>query len=135
MVAVLSRNRPAREGGMVPLGRSALWRSFRPAGLGLFACVLGRTSSERGFQVSNIPQVGAHNVNGDVGPRVVFLLGAGASIEAGVSTSDKITEIMANYGAYCPSAESAAIENLVKYIQVRIADYEGWGHIREHRGC
>ena len=62
-------------------------------------------------------------MNVDVGPQVVFLLGAGASVEAGVSTSDKITEIMVNYGSYCPSAEGTAIENIVKYIQVRIADY------------
>jgi hypothetical protein len=54
---------------------------------------------------------------------IVFLLGAGASVEAGVFTSEKITDILINYGSYCPSDNSTAIENLLKYIQVRIADY------------
>ena len=56
-------------------------------------------------------------------PKFCFMLGAGASIEAGVSTSEKITEILVNYGSYCTSEESTAIENLLKYIQVRIGDY------------
>lgn len=54
---------------------------------------------------------------------VIFLVGAGASVEAGVSTSKKITEILVNYSSYCPSENSAAIENLLRYIQVRIADH------------
>lgn len=54
---------------------------------------------------------------------VIFLLGAGASVEAGVHTSDKITDILVNYGSYCPSENSSAIENLLRYIQVKIADY------------
>jgi NAD-dependent SIR2 family protein deacetylase len=54
---------------------------------------------------------------------VIFLLGAGASVEAGVHTSNKITDILINFGSYCPSENSTAIENLLKYIQVRIADY------------
>jgi len=54
---------------------------------------------------------------------IIFLLGAGASVEAGVFTSEKITDILINYGTYCPSVNSTAIENLLKYIQVRIADY------------
>lgn len=54
---------------------------------------------------------------------IIFLLGAGASVEAGVFTSEKITDILINYGTYCPSENSTAIENLLKYIQVRIADY------------
>ena len=54
---------------------------------------------------------------------IVFLFGAGASVEAGVHTSDKITDILVNYGSYCPSENSSAIENLLRYIQVRIADY------------
>lgn len=53
----------------------------------------------------------------------MFLFGAGASIEAGVLPSDKITEILINYGKYCPSKNSTEIENLLKYIQIRIADY------------
>ena len=55
--------------------------------------------------------------------KVVFLFGAGASAEAGVCTADQITEILVNYGSYCPSSENDAIENVVRYIQVRIADY------------
>jgi hypothetical protein len=54
---------------------------------------------------------------------VIFLLGAGASVEAGVHTSNEITDILINFGSYCPSENSTAIENLLKYIQVRIADY------------
>lgn len=54
---------------------------------------------------------------------LMFLFGAGASIEAGVLPSDKITEILINYGKYCPSKNSTEIENLLKYIQIRIADY------------
>lgn len=54
---------------------------------------------------------------------IIFLLGAGASVEAGVLTSKKITDILINYGTYCPSENSTAIENLLKYIQVKIADY------------
>jgi hypothetical protein len=54
---------------------------------------------------------------------VIFLLGAGASVEAGVRTSNEITDILINYGSHCPSEHSTTIENLVKYIQVRIADY------------
>ena len=56
-------------------------------------------------------------------PKFCFILGAGASMEAGVCSSEKITEILVNYGSYCTSEESTAIENLLKYIQVRIADY------------
>lgn len=67
--------------------------------------------------------VGSLNMNADMRHAVVFLLGAGASAEAGVCTSKKITEILLNYGSYCPSESSTAIENLLKYIQVRIADY------------
>jgi uncharacterized protein YjaG (DUF416 family) len=54
---------------------------------------------------------------------IIFLFGAGASVEAGVHTSDKITDILVNYGSYCPSENSSAIENLSRYIQVKIADY------------
>ncbi len=54
---------------------------------------------------------------------VIFLFGAGASAEAGVHTSNEITDILVNYGSYCPSENSTAIENLLRYIQVRIADY------------
>jgi hypothetical protein len=54
---------------------------------------------------------------------VIFLLGAGASVEAGVHTSNEITDILVNYGSYCPSENSSAIENLLRYIQVKIADY------------
>ncbi len=54
---------------------------------------------------------------------VIFLLGAGASVEAGVHTTNEVTDILINYGSYCPSEHSTAIENLVKYIQVKIADY------------
>lgn len=54
---------------------------------------------------------------------IIFLFGAGASVEAGVHTSDKITDILVNYGSYCPSENSTAIENLLRYIQVRIADH------------
>src|SRR4030042_2280226 len=54
---------------------------------------------------------------------IIFLLGAGASVEAGVHTSDKITDILVNYGSYCPSENSSTIENLLRYIQVKIADY------------
>jgi hypothetical protein len=53
------------------------------------------------------------------------MFGAGASAEAGVCTSAKITEILVNYGSYCPSEGSTEIENILKYIQVRIADYLG----------
>jgi len=62
-------------------------------------------------------------MNTEIKSDIIFLLGAGASIEAGVNSSEKITEILVNYGSYCPSPESTAIENLLKYIQVRIADY------------
>jgi len=56
---------------------------------------------------------------------VAFLFGAGASAEAGVCTSEKITETLLNYGSYCPSEGSTEIENILKYIQVRIGDYLG----------
>lgn len=55
--------------------------------------------------------------------KVIFLLGAGASVEAGVSPSSKITDVLVNYSSYCPSKNSTAIENLLRYIQVRIAEY------------
>lgn len=55
--------------------------------------------------------------------KLIFLFGAGSSIEAGVSSSDSITEVLINYGKYCSSKNSTEIENLLKYIQVRIADY------------
>ena len=54
---------------------------------------------------------------------IIFLFGAGASSEAGVFTSDKITDILVNYGSNCPNQNSTAIENLLKYIQVLIADF------------
>lgn len=54
---------------------------------------------------------------------IIFLLGAGASVEAGVHTSNEITDILVNYGSYCPSENSSLIENLLRYIQVKIADY------------
>lgn len=53
---------------------------------------------------------------------VIFLLGAGASVEAGVYTSNEITDTLVNYGSNCPSENSSAIENLLRYIQVKIAD-------------
>ena len=62
-------------------------------------------------------------MNAEMKRNVIFLLGAGASVEAGVCTSEKITEILVNYGSYCPSENSTAIENLLKYIQVKIADF------------
>ena len=55
--------------------------------------------------------------------KVVFLTGAGASVEAGVFTSEKITEILVNYSSYCPTDDSVAIENALRYIQLRIADH------------
>jgi hypothetical protein len=54
---------------------------------------------------------------------VMFLLGAGASAEGGVHTSDVITDILINYASYCPSQYSTDIENLLKYLQVKIADH------------
>lgn len=54
---------------------------------------------------------------------VIFLFGAGASVEAGVHTSNEITDILVNYGSHCPSENSSQIENLLRYIQVKIADY------------
>lgn len=54
---------------------------------------------------------------------IIFLLGAGASVEAGVHTSNEVTNILVNYGSYCPSENSSLIENLLRYIQVKIADY------------
>jgi len=54
---------------------------------------------------------------------VIFLFGAGASVDAGVPTSNEITDIMLNYGSYCPSRKGIAIENLLKYIQVKVANY------------
>lgn len=53
---------------------------------------------------------------------VIFLLGAGASVEAGVHTSNEITDILINYGSHCPSENSVAIENVLRHIQVIIAD-------------
>ena len=34
---------------------------------------------------------------------VIFLLGAGASVEAGIYTSNEITDTLVNYGSNCPS--------------------------------
>lgn len=62
-------------------------------------------------------------MNRETKRNVIFLLGAGTSSEAGVYTTGKITDILVNYSSYCSSEESVAIENLLKYIQVRIADY------------
>lgn len=56
------------------------------------------------------------------GQEVIFLVGAGASAEAGVCTSDQITEILTCYGFYSPSPEAAAIENSLRDMQVRIAN-------------
>jgi len=55
--------------------------------------------------------------------KLIFLFGAGASAEAGVCTTAKITEVLVNYGSYSSSEDSTSIENLLKYIQVKIADY------------
>jgi hypothetical protein len=54
---------------------------------------------------------------------VIFLLGAGASVEAGLPSSDEITRTLVEYGSHCPDPESTVIENLLRYVQVRIADY------------
>jgi len=55
--------------------------------------------------------------------KVIFLTGAGASVEAGVCTSEKITEILVNYSSYCPTDDSVAVENALRYVQLRIADH------------
>jgi hypothetical protein len=55
--------------------------------------------------------------------KVIVLLGAGASAEAGVCTSNEITKILVDYSSYCPFEGSIQIENLLRYVQVRIADY------------
>ena len=57
------------------------------------------------------------------GRKVIFLLGAGASVEAGIHTSNEITDVFTSYGSYCPSEYSTDIENLLRYLQVRIGDY------------
>jgi len=62
-------------------------------------------------------------MNDQIREKVIVLLGAGASAEAGVSTSNEITKILVDYGSYCPSEGSTQIENLLRYVQVRIADY------------
>lgn len=58
-----------------------------------------------------------------MGSKVVFLLGAGASKDAGVPIGDEITEILLNYSHYCPSKDGILIENFLRYIQVKIATY------------
>ncbi len=62
-------------------------------------------------------------MNDQIKEKVIVLLGAGASAEAGVCTSNEITKILVDYGSYCPSDGSTQIENLLRYVQVRIADY------------
>ncbi|MGO9378645.1 MAG: hypothetical protein ACLP29_08840 [Dissulfurispiraceae bacterium] len=62
-------------------------------------------------------------MNAEIYGNIIFLCGAGVSAEAGIFTSDKITDILINYGSYCPSKNSTFIENLLRYIQVRIADF------------
>ena len=64
-------------------------------------------------------------MNDQIREKVIVLLGAGASAEAGVSTSTEITKMLVDYGSYCPSEGSTQIENLLRYVQVRIADYLG----------
>ncbi|MBI1725227.1 MAG: hypothetical protein HYR52_06290, partial [Candidatus Tectomicrobia bacterium] len=56
-------------------------------------------------------------------PKVIFLFGAGASVEAGIPTSDRITNILLNYSHWSSSPESKHIENLLRYVQVKIADH------------
>jgi hypothetical protein len=56
---------------------------------------------------------------------VAFLFGAGASIDAGIPPSAGITEIMTSHARYCPSTEGVTLENLVRYLQLRIADHLG----------
>ena len=62
-------------------------------------------------------------MNGQIEEKVIVLLGAGASAEAGACTSEEITKILVDYGSYCPSEGSTQIENLLRYVQVRIADH------------
>lgn len=59
----------------------------------------------------------------DGSKKIVFLTGAGASVEAGVCTSEKITDILVNYSSYCPTDDSVAVENALRYVQLRIADH------------
>ncbi len=54
---------------------------------------------------------------------VIFLLGAGASVEAGVFTAADVTEVLLNYAEHCPTAGGTDIETLLRYVQVRIADF------------
>jgi hypothetical protein len=53
------------------------------------------------------------------------LCGAGASIDAGIPASVEIKRIMTDYAYYSPARDGIAIENLVGYIQLRIADSLG----------
>lgn len=55
--------------------------------------------------------------------KVTFLFGAGASAEAGLPTTGEVTDALLNYSTYCPSDDSHLIENLLRYVQVLIADY------------
>jgi hypothetical protein len=54
---------------------------------------------------------------------VAFLFGAGASAEADLPTTREATDVFLNYSTHCPSDDSHLVENLLRYIQVLIADY------------
>ncbi len=54
---------------------------------------------------------------------VMFLLGAGASVEAGVPSGDEITDMLLKFGSYRRTREGTDIENFLRFIQVRIANH------------
>jgi hypothetical protein len=58
-------------------------------------------------------------------PRVVVLLGVGASAEAGVPTSPQRTRILASLSEHLPDDAAIRAENLIRHMQVRIASATG----------
>ena len=56
---------------------------------------------------------------------VAVLLGAGASVEAGVPTAREFTDLLMNFSTHFPDDDSPAVENLVRHVQLRIAIAQG----------
>lgn len=56
---------------------------------------------------------------------VVVLLGAGASIEAGVPATGEITRLLAEFSHHFDDDDAVNIENLIRHVQVRVGTFRG----------
>lgn len=53
--------------------------------------------------------------------KTIFLLGAGASVEAGIAVTSDITRQILEYDQLCPSQSSKQVEQVLHYIRVQVA--------------